>query len=48
MIAAKSNEYFINIGKHLAEALDPPISSGNYLRYLGEPSLNDSKFDPVT
>ena len=48
LIAAKLNEYFANIGGRLADAFDPCTSSDNYLRYLGEPSLDDFKFEPVS
>ena len=48
MIAAKLNKYFANIGKHLEDAFDPSTNSDNYLRCLGEPSLDDYKFEPVT
>ena len=46
-IAVKLNEYLANIGRHLADAFHPCISSDNYFRFLGEPSLVDFKFEPV-
>ena len=48
MIAAKLNAYFANSGEHLADAFHTSTSSHTYLRYLGEPSLNDFKFEPVS
>ena len=39
---------FISNGKHLAEAINPSISSHNHLSYSGEPSLDDFKLEPVS
>ena len=48
LLAVKSHENFAYIGKHLVKDFNPSTHSNNYLRYMGERSLNDFKFEPVT
>ena len=47
-IASKLIEYFSNVGKTLSAAFDDSDDYDISLDYLGEPSHNLYKFEPVT